>query len=238
MVINESAARMLGYQSPAEAVGRNFDQWGRQGKIIGVLKDFHYKSLQQPIKPLVMRIENYGFGIISIKVAAANLSSTIKAIERKWNQIIPNRPFEYFFLDDFFNKQYNAEVNFGNLFFNFALLAIFISCLGLLALSSYSTLQRTKEIGVRKVLGASIANILRLLSADFMRLVVVALVIAIPVAWLAMHQWLEGFAYRVPIHWWMFALAAAIAVLIALITVSLQAVKAAVANPVQSLRTE
>ncbi|MGI8635760.1 MAG: ABC transporter permease, partial [Segetibacter sp.] len=175
MMINESAAKLLGYTSPQEAIGKNFDQWGRKGKIIGVLKDFHYKSLQQPIQPLTMRIEPNGFGTISIKVAAANLLSTIKAIESKWNQTIPNRPFEYYFLDDFFNKQYKTEANFGNLFLNFAVLAIFISCLGLLGLSSYSTIQRTKEIGVRKVLGASVSNIVNLLSIEFIKLILIAL---------------------------------------------------------------
>jgi len=238
MMINESAAKLLGYASPQEAIGRNFDQWGRKGKIIGVLKDFHYKSLQQPIQPLTMRIEPSGFGTISIKVAAANLPSTLKAIEGKWNQIIPNRPFEYYFLDDFFNKQYKAEANFGNLFFNFAVLAIFISCLGLLGLSSYSTIQRTKEIGVRKVLGASVSNIVNLLSIEFIKLVLIALIIASPIAWFGMDKWLQDFAYRTNLSWWVFALAGIVAILIAFLTISFQAIKAAMANPVKSLRTE
>ena len=238
MVINESAAKFLGYNSPQEAVGRNFDQWGRKGKIIGVLKDFHYKSLQQTIQPLTMRFEPWALNTISIKVSAANLPSTIKAIEKKWNQIIPYRPFEYNFLDDYFNKQYKAEDNFGNLFFNFAVLAIFISCLGLLGLSSYSTLQRTKEIGVRKVLGASVSNIVNLLSIDFIKLVLIAFIIASPLAWFAMDKWLQDFAYQTNISWWIFALAAFASVLIAFVTISFQAIKAAIANPVKSLRTE
>jgi len=238
MIINESAVKLLGYSSPKEAIGRNFDQWGRKGKIIGVLKDFHYKSLQQIIQPLTMRIEPSGFGTISIKVSAANLPSTIKSIESKWNQIIPDRPFDYYFLDDFFNKQYRAEDNFGNLFFNFAVLAIFISCLGLLGLSSYSTMQRTKEIGVRKVLGASVSNIVNLLSVDFIKLVLIAFVIAVPLVWYGMNKWLQDFAYRTSISWWVFALAGFASVLIALFTISFQAIKAAIANPVKSLRTE
>lgn len=238
MMINESAVKLLGYASPQEAIGRNFDQWGRKGKIIGVLKDFHYKSLQQPIQPLTMRIEPSGFGTISIKVSAANLPSTIKAIDNKWNQIIPNRPFEYYFLDDFFNRQYKAEANFGKLFFNFAVLAIFISCLGLLGLSSYSTIQRTKEIGVRKVLGASVSNIVNLLSIEFIKLVLIALIIASPIAWFGMDKWLQDFAYRTNLSWWVFALAGIVAILIAFLTISFQAIKAAVANPVKSLRTE
>ena len=174
MVINEAASKMLGYSTPQEAIGRKFNQWGRKGQIIGVLKDFHYKSLQQNVPPLVMRFEPWGLGMISVKVSAANLPATLKAIGDKWSQLIPNRPFEYNFLDEFFDRQYRAEDHFGNLFFNFAVLAIFISCLGLLGLSSYSTMQRTKEIGIRKVLGASVSSIVNLLSIDFIKLVAIA----------------------------------------------------------------
>jgi putative ABC transport system permease protein len=237
MIINESAARLLGYQSPQDAVGRNFDQWGRKGKIIGVLKDFHYKSLQQKITPLTMRIEPW-VGMISIKVSTHNLQQTIRAIEKKWNEVIPNRPFEYHFLNDFFNNQYHAEVNFGNLFFNFAILAIFISCLGLLGLSSYSTIQRTKEIGVRKVLGASVSNIINLLSMEFIKLVLIAFLIAAPAVWYCMNKWLQDFAYHTSISWWVFVLAGSGSIIIAFITISFQAIKAAIANPVKSLRTE
>jgi putative ABC transport system permease protein len=238
MVVNVAATKALGYTTPQEAVGRNFDQWGRKGKIIGVLQDFHYKSLQQAIQPLTMRIETFGYGTISIKVAANSISETISRIESQWKQIIPNRPFEYFFLDDFFNKQYKGEQQFGNLFSNFAVLAIFISCLGLLALSSYSTMQRTKEIGVRKVLGASVSNIVNLLSRDFIKLVIIALLIAVPISWMVMHKWLEGFAYKTNISWTIFMLAGITSILIAFITISFQAIKAAVANPVKSLRSE
>ncbi|HEY4875246.1 MAG TPA: FtsX-like permease family protein, partial [Puia sp.] len=227
MVINESAARSLGYTSPKDAVGRNFSQWGRKGKIIGVLKDFHYHSLQQEIQPLVMRYEPWALGLISIKVSSADLAETIKSIQNKWNNIIPSRPFEYFFLDDFFNKQYRAEERFGNLFTNFAVLAIFISCLGLLGLASYSTIQRTKEIGVRKVLGASVSNIINLLSIEFIKLVLIAFVIAAPIGWFGMNIWLNDFAYRTTITWWIFAIAGTSAVLIAFFTISFQAIRAA-----------
>ena len=238
MVINEAASKMLGYSTPQEAVGRKFDQWGRKGQIIGVLKDFHYKSLQQNIPPLVMRFEPWGLGMISIKVAASNLPQTLKAIGDKWGQMIPNRPFEYNFLDEFFDRQYRAEDHFGNLFFNFAVLAIFISCLGLLGLSSYSTMQRTKEIGIRKVLGANVSSIVNLLSIEFIKLVLIALVIAAPIAWFGMDKWLRDFAYRTNISWWIFGLAGLVSVLIAFSTISYQAIKAAIANPVKSLRTE
>ncbi|MEO8763304.1 MAG: ABC transporter permease [Ginsengibacter sp.] len=238
MLINESAAKLLGYTSPQEAIGRNFDQWGRQGKIIGVLKDFHYKSLQGTIMPLTMRMEPGAYGLISIKVSSANLPATIKVIESKWNQLIPNRPFEYNFLDEFFDKQYRSEDRFGHLFFNFSVLAIFISCLGLLGLASYSTIQRTKEIGVRKILGASVTSIVNLLSFDFMKLVLIAFVIASPIGWFGMNTWLRDFAYRTDITWDVFVLSGVAAVMIAFFTISFQAIKAAIANPVKSLRAE
>jgi putative ABC transport system permease protein len=238
MILNEAAVRLFGYSSPQQAIGQNFSQWGRKGKIIGVVKDFHFRSLQQEISPLSMRIEPQGCNLVSINLTTQNLPKTIAAIESKWNALIPARPFSYFFLDEFFDKQYRSEERFGKLFVNFAVLAIFISCLGLLGLASYSTLQRTREIGIRKVLGASVSNIVNLLSRDFIKLVALAIVIASPVAWWAMHNWLKDFAYQIKIGWWVFFVAALLAVLIALITVSFQAIKAAVANPVNSLRSE
>src|SRR5579863_324614 len=238
MILNESAVKSFGYRSPQDAVGRDFDQWGRRGKIIGVMKDFHFKSLQEEIKPLSMRIEPNGCSLVSVKVSANNLPSTISAIESKWNALIPARPFSYFFLDEFFDEQYKSEQRFGKLFLNFAILAIIISCLGLLGLASYSTMQRTREIGIRKVLGATIPNIVNLLSIDFLTLVGIAIIIASPIALFAMHKWLQDFAYRLPISWWIFAVAAVAATIIAILTVSFQAIKAAVANPVKSLRTE
>ena len=238
MVINEATAKLMGYSSPEQALGKKFDQWGRQGKIIGVVKDFHYQALQEPIRPLTMRIEPGGYQLLSIKVSAKNLPATIRNIESKWNEMIPNRPFAYTFLDETFDKQYRGEDRFGNLFFYFAILAIFISCMGLLGLASYSTIQRTKEIGVRKVLGASVTDIVNLLSKDFLKLVVISFVIAAPVAWLFMSKWLRDFAYRTNLAWWMFLFAGITAVIIAFGTISFQAIKAAVANPVKSLRTE
>jgi putative ABC transport system permease protein len=238
MILNEAATRLLGYASPKDAVGRKFNQWGRNGQIIGVLKDFHYESLQQNIKPLTMRMEKWGEGIISVKLSTANLPETIKAIEKKWAEIIPNRPIEYSFIDEIFDKHYRAENKFGNLFFNFAVLAIFISCLGLLGLASYSTIQRTREIGVRKVLGASVSNIVRLLSVEFMKLVLIALIIATPIGLLGMNKWLQDFAYHIRIGWWIFAAAGLASILIAFMTISFQAIRAAVSNPVESLRSE
>lgn len=238
MIINESAVSMLGYATAQQAIGHRFSQWGRNGKIIGVVKNFHYRSLQQEIKPLSMRIEPDGCDQVSVKITGHNVPATIAAIQNKWGTIVPHRPFSYFFLDEAFDKQYRSEDRFGNLFLNFAVLAIFISCLGLLGLASYSTLQRTKEIGIRKVLGASVPGIVNLLSKEFLKLVIIAFIIASPVAWLVMHNWLQDFAYRIFLNWWIFLLAGISAILIALITVSFQAVRAAVTNPVKSLRTE
>lgn len=238
MVINEKAAKLFGYSSPQQAIGRKFRQWGREGKIIGVVKDFHFRSLQEEIKPLTMRIEPDGCSLVQANIDGNNVQATMGMIERKWKTIIPNRPFNYYFLDEYFDRQYRSEVRFGNLFLYFAILAIFVSCLGLLGLASYSTFQRTREIGIRKVLGASVGGIVHLLSKEFLLLLLISFVIASPIAWLVMHNWLEDFSYRISISWWMFAIAGVMALLIAMITVSFEAVKAAVANPVKSLRSE
>ncbi len=238
MVLNETAVKLFGYSSPKDAIGRKFDQWGRKGTIIGVTEDFHFRSLQEVIKPLSMRIEPDGCDLLSVNITASNIPATIASVEKAWKSLIPNRPFNYFFLDEFFDNQYRSEIRFGKLFLNFALLAIFISCLGLLGLASYSTMQRTKEIGVRKVMGASVTGIVNLLSKDFLILVLISFLIAAPVAWLGMHSWLKDFAYRIDLSWWVFVLSGLLAVAIALATISVQAIKAALANPVVSLRTE
>ncbi|MEP7106778.1 MAG: ABC transporter permease [Ferruginibacter sp.] len=238
MVLNEAAVKMFGYASPQQAVGRRFKQWGREGKIIGVLKDFHFRSLQQPIKPLSMRIEPGACELVSVNIAAADLKATTAAIEKKWKSLIPNRPFSYYFLDEFFDRQYRSEERFGKLFFNFAILAILISCLGLLGLASYSTMQRTKEIGIRKVMGATVQGIITLLSKEFVKLVIISFIIAVPVSLYFMNNWVQDFAYRQDFSWWVFALAGITALVIALLTVGFQAIKAAIANPVKSLRTE
>jgi putative ABC transport system permease protein len=240
MVLNEAAVRMLGYHAPQDAIGRDFDQWGRKGKIIGVVKDFHYQSLQQVIRPLSLRIEPGGCDQLSVKVGTTDLKGTIAGIEKAWHRIIPYRPFSYFFVDEMFDRQYRAEDRFGKLFLYFSVLAIFISCLGLLGLASYSTVQRTKEIGVRKVLGASVGGIVGLLSKDFLWLVGIAFLVAAPVSYFLMKGWLDGFYYRININsaWWIFILAGVGALGVALVTISFQAVRAAMANPVNSLRSE
>jgi putative ABC transport system permease protein len=238
MVLNEKAVQLLGYSSPEEALGAKFDQWGRAGQIVGVVKDFHFRSLQENIKPLTMRIEPNMMDLVTVKVSPAQIQQTVAAIENVWQTILPASPFNYYFLDEFFDRQYRTEERFGNLFLNFAILAILISCLGLLGLAAYSTLQRKREIGIRKVIGSSIFGIVKLLSKEFLKLVGIAFFIAMPLAWLIMGQWLKDFAYRIDMQWWIFALAGASAILIALLTVSFHAVKASLANPVKSLRTE
>jgi putative ABC transport system permease protein len=238
MIINEAAVKLLGYASPQEAVGRRFKQWGREGKIIGVIKDFHYHSLQTNIAPLCMRIEPGRTYLVSMSIAASDISKTIAAIEDKWKTMLPKWPLNYYFLDEFFDRQYRDEQRFGNLFLNFAVLAIFISCLGLLGLAYYSTIQRTKEIGIRKVMGASVSSIVNLLSKEFLILVLISFFIAAPIAWYFMKNWLQEFAYRIQINWWIFLAAGILAFLIALLTISFQAIKAAISNPIKTLRTE
>jgi putative ABC transport system permease protein len=239
MLLNEAAVKLFGYSSPQQAVGRRFKQWGREGKIVGVMKDFHFRSLQEVIKPLSMRIELKNLGLISVKISSQNTPATLAAIESKWKAFIPNRPFSYYFLDEFFDRQYRAEQRFGRLFLNFAVLAIFISCLGLLGLASYSTLQRTREIGIRKVLGATVPGIVNLLSKDFLILVAISFLVASPLAGIFMnYYWLKGFAYRIDVSWWIFAIAGILALVIALGTISFQAIRAATSNPVKSLRSE
>ncbi|WP_291199591.1 ABC transporter permease [Dyadobacter sp.] len=238
MVINEATVKLLGYATPEDALGRRFKQWGREGKIIGVIKDFHFRSLQETIKPLTMRIEPGGTELVSVKIEGNRLKETVAAVEEKWKEIVPGRPFSYYFMDEFFDRQYRSEERFEKLFFNFAILAIFISCLGLLGLASYSTMQRTKEIGVRKVMGASVTSIVGLLSMDFLKLVLIAFVVASPIAYFGMDRWLENFAYRTDIYWWVFVIAAALSTVIAFVTVSFQSIRAAIMNPVKSLRSE
>ena len=238
MILNESAVKLFGYHSPADAIGRKFSQWGREGQIIGVVKDFHFRGLQNEIKPLSMRIEPDGCDQISVNVTGKNLPATIAAIGDKWRSVIPNRPFSYTFADEIFDKQYRSEDRFGRLFLNFAILAIVISCLGLLGLASYATVQRTKEIGIRKVLGASVPRIVNLLSREFMLLVAIAFLIATPISWFYMNKWLKDFFYRIDISWWIFVMGGVLALAIALLTISFQAIRAAIANPVKALRSE
>jgi putative ABC transport system permease protein len=205
---------------------------------VGVVKDFHFTSLQQDIKPLDLRINPAGVNVFTVKIKGGNIPATMAALQAQWKTLVPQRPFSYNFLDKNFDKQYITEDRFGKLFMYFAFLAIMISCLGLLGLASYSTLQRTREIGIRKVLGASVPGIVNMLSKEFLQLVIIAALIAFPIAWYGMHSWLKDFAYKVDIGWWVFAAAGILSCFIAIVTISFQAIRAALTNPVMSLRSE
>lgn len=238
MIINEDAVKDLGYASPQEAIGRRFNSYGREGRIIGVMKDFNYYSLHYAISPLGMLIAPLDANLLSVQINMAGLPGTMAAIQGVWKKMLPDRPFNYYFEDEFFNRQYQNDERFGRLFIDFSMFAILISCLGLLGLASYSTLKRTREIGIRKVLGASVAGIVRLLSGEFLRLVAIALVIATPLCWFFMNRWLADYAYRISFPWRMLVGAGGIAMMVALLSVGFQTIKVATANPVDSLKTE
>lgn len=239
IIINEAAAKMYGYANPADVIGKSFDQWGRKGTVIGVTKDFNYQSLHNKVEPLTIRMAQfYSFNKLSLRVRSEHLSGTIAELQDTWATIAPTRPFLYSFMDKSFNEQYQKDVRFGQIFMTFGFLTIFIACLGLFGLATYSTEKRLKEIGVRKILGASVTNIVTLLSGDFVKLVLIAIIIATPLAWWGMNKWLNDFAYRVAIQWWIFGVAGLMAVAIALLTVGVLALKAATGNPVKSLRAE
>ena len=240
-VLNQTAIKAVGWKSPQDAIGKDFKYGNRNGKVIGVISDFHFESMHQQIEPMVFLMFPPAaayFNNLSVKISGSNAAAALAAIEKTWKSYIPETPFEYTFLDENFDKLYQSEQRQGTIFTTFACIAIFIACLGLLGLSAFTISQRIKEIGVRKVLGADISGIVGLLSKDFLKLVLVAALISFPVAWYAMNNWLKDFAYRIHIQWWVFVLAAVAALVVALATVSFQAIKAALANPVKSLRTE
>jgi putative ABC transport system permease protein len=236
-ILNESAAKQLGWTAQ-EAIGKKmFLANERPGIVAGVVKDFHFESLHTPIKPLVLFPEAWKRQLL-VKVSGAHLQQTMSILETKWKTLVPHRPFEFHFLDEDYNKMYSSETRLGTIMNLFAGIAIILACLGLFGLSAYTVQQRFKEIGIRKVLGASVGNIVIALSKDFILLICIAIVIAVPAAWWASGKWLQDFSYRTTISWNVFAVAALATVLLAIITVSFQAIKAAMANPVKSLRTE
>lgn len=241
LIVNESAARFLGNQEILEKkLYRLVNEQTKELKefrVIGIVKDFNFSSLREPVKPLVFT-SGLNDGGMTVRLQAGDLVQTVNAIESKWKSVASDLPFEYSFLDADFDQLYKGEQQSGNLITYFATLSIIISCLGLFGLATFMAEQRTKEIGIRKVMGASVPGITTLLSKDFLKLVMIAVVIAIPAAWYFTSQWLQTFAYHTELEWWIFALASVMALIIALLTVSVQAVKAAVQNPVNSLRTE
>lgn len=239
-IINEEAVREFGWKTAENALDKDMVYGNVKGKIIGVVKDFHFESLHQKIIPLLFSLpapNNY-YGKISIKVDGNNTKTSIAAVEQTWHKYLPETPFDFTFLDEKFGQLYNSEQQQGSLFTIFSCIAIFIACLGLFGLSAFTITQRVKEIGVRKVLGASVPQIVTELSKDFLKLVLVASIIALPVAWFSMNKWLLDFAFRINISWWVLLMAGVIALIIAFVTISFQSIKAALANPVKSLRSE
>ena len=234
-ILNESAVREIGMKDP---IGKSFRMRKIKGTIIGVIKDFHFASMKQKIGPAVFYYDPQSLRSIYIKTDDRNAQKAIQAAQAEFKQYNGEYPFDYAFLDDVFNNLYKGEQREGTLFNYFAGIAIVISCLGLLGLAAFTAQVRTREIGVRKVLGASAGRIVGLLAQDFIKLVVIAIVIAIPIASFAMNSWLQAFAYRINVSWWMFALAGSAAIIIAFITISFQSVKAALTNPIKSLRSE
>jgi len=238
-LINTSAARLMGWNNPDKALNETvISANGDTLKVVGVVADFHQEGLQKEITPLILFHSPRARNIYSIKVESGQTSETIVALKKLWDRYFPTDPFNYFYLDDFFSKQYDENKRFGNVFGIFSILAILIACFGLLALSAYNVLQRAKEIGIRKVLGASVRDLILLLSKDFLFLICIALIIAIPFSIWVMGHWLQSFAYRISLNGWIYVFAGIISLLIALITLSFQAIKAALANPVASLRSE
>ena len=239
-IVNQTAARQLGFKD--DAVGKRIE-WrpgymNRHGTIIGVVEDFNLRSLQMPVDPIIYMVRQDEVAILTLRLAAGDQKAILKHVETAWNGIVQDTPFNFTFVENDIMAQYVGERTLGKLFGIFSGLAIFIACMGLLGLSMLISRQRTKEIGIRKVLGASVANISMLLSKDFLKLVLIGICIASPIAWYGMEKWLQHFAFRIHVEWWVFALTAILVVLIALCTVSLQSVRSALMNPVKSLRSE
>ncbi len=243
IIINENAIKAIGFSSPQQSIGKKLYFDYRDStytlQIAGVVKDFHYEDLHLPITPYGFALSSqpqYNYMIVHAK--PGNINSILQTIQNTWHNLNPTEPFEYSFLDENFQKNYDAESKLSAIVTYFTFIAILISCLGLFGLATFSAEQRTKEIGIRKVLGASVSGIVGLLSKDFLKLVAISICIASPVAWYVMNKWLQDFAYRTNISWTVFVITAIVALLIALFTISFQAIRAAVSNPVKSLRTE
>lgn len=239
-ILNETAVKMFGFSSPENAIGKriNLNYGEKIGAVIGVTKDFNFLSLHSKIEPIIMHINTDRFYYISARINNQNVPETLDYLERKWREILPQRPFDYFFLDQDYSKQYHSDQSFGTLLSYFSFIAILISCLGLIGLTSYSVERRTKEIGIRKVLGASISKVFYLIAKEFLYAISIAAVIAWPVAYFVMSKWLQNFAYRISIGLGAFIFSAVLALIVALFMVSCQTIKAASANPVDSLRYE
>jgi len=240
-VINTVAANMMGWTNPEQAIGQNIEYGDQKGKVIGVTRTFHFESMREQIIPLLMMMDRFRaqrMGNISIRLGAGDPKPALAQIQKVWQDFLPATPFNYVFLDARFARLYASEQHQESLFMIFSIIAIFIACLGLFGLSAFTISQRIKEIGIRKVLGASVSGIVGMLSLDFLKLVGIAALIALPVGWLCMQQWLHGFAYHIAIPWWLMLCAALLALAVALLTIGIQAIGAARTNPVKTLRSE
>ncbi|MEK6480777.1 FtsX-like permease family protein [Catalinimonas sp. 4WD22] len=238
ILINEAAAFQLGFLTLSDALGKKFNQLGFKGNIIGVVKDFHYHSYESKIQPLILRMAPGFFTFMSIKVSSQSMQQVIEEVKEKWGQLLPEIPLVYFFADEAYDAQYKAEERFGSLFVYLTIMAILVSCLGLFGLSVMNTSGRVKEIGVRKILGASGSNLYVLLSKENIKLIVISMLIAIPIANYFTSEWLNKFAYRITIPYWAFIIPAIMLFSISLLTIGSQTVKTIRKNPVDSLRHE
>ncbi len=236
LIINEKAARSMGFNPEENLIGKKI-KWNKTYEIIGVIKDYHHLSLHEEIKPVIY-LASVSLSYFTIQTDGRNMQSKLNTIKQLFDQNFPGNPFEYFFADEKYNQQYLSQKQLGKLFIASAFIAVLIACMGLFGLAAFSARQRIKEIGIRKVLGASVTSIMILLSKDFLKLVIFSIVLASPLAYFAMQKWLQSFAYKTSISWWIFALSGSIAIIIALLTISFQAVKAALANPAESLKVE
>ncbi len=237
-ILNETAVRAVGWSSPEEALDKQVEYGNRRGYVVGVLKDFHFESLHQPIVPIIFMVPDDRFSRVTLKIDSDQREEVLAYLEQEWIAMRPDSPVDFTFIEDQFIKQYEAEERIGTIFGFFAMLAVFISVLGLFGLTAYATEQRTKEIGIRKVMGASVFNIVTLLGKDFLKLVLVGFVISIPIAWYGMDQWLGNFAYSITVTWVVFLIAGLTACIIAIVTVSSQSIRAALINPVDTFKVE
>lgn len=238
VILNKMGAQLMGFNDTEQLIGKQIDFWGDSMTVVGVVNNFHQQSLREAYEPLLMYLIPDVRGHFAVKLSSNEVGNTLVSIQANWNKFFPANPFEYFFLDDHFDEQYKADQRFGQVFGFFTLLAILVACLGLFGLASFMTVQRTKEIGVRKVLGASVGQILQLLYREFAVLVLISFVLAAPIAWYAAERWLQTYAFRAELTWLLFVLPFVLVLLVALLTVSFQSLKAALANPVKSLRSE
>jgi len=238
IVLNESAVKLLGFPNVEEAIGETIHIFDKAWEVVGIVADFHQQSLHHPMEPIVFQPTYSTYNPISVKLSTQNLSETISMLEQKYATFFPGNPFDYYFLDERFARQYQQDQLFGKVFGLFTMLALLVSCIGLFGLSSYTIVKRTKEIGIRKVLGASVQSIVILLSKDFIKLLFIASLMALPLAYWVMQRWLENYAFRIEISWWLLSVPIVFVLLISLLTVSFQTIRAALSNPINSLRNE